>query len=176
MDEEDKLIIGMVVCMTLFFLAMVWVVYYPGKPKYVINYEQPSTISELPYKLFEDPPIEKELGDWTMKFYEVPKGEIKLTEREELAGTMTYYMDMELTAYEYTGCCTADGSWPVAWYTVASNDPALWHKRIWIEGYGEFWVCDTGGMASSVLDIYLGDYSSCIQFGRRYASVYIIEE
>lgn len=80
----------------------------------------------------------------------------------------------ELTAYEATGNCCADGSMPVRGYTVACNSLPL-GTRIYIEGYGEFTVCDRGGMSNSVIDIYLGDYNDCIQFGRRSATVYIIE-
>lgn len=79
----------------------------------------------------------------------------------------------ELTAYEATGNACADGSMPVRGYTVACNSLPL-GTRIYIEGYGEFTVCDRGGMSGSVIDIYLGDYSDCIQFGRRSAAVYII--
>lgn len=88
----------------------------------------------------------------------------------------TYLGVYELTAYEYTGNCCADGSAPIEWWSVACNDPALFHKKIYIEGYGEFWVCDTGGMSSySILDLYLGDYNSCIEFGRRSAKVWVCE-
>ena len=176
MAEEDKLIIGMVVCMTLFFLAMVWVVYYPGKPKYVINYEQPATIEKLPYQLFDDPPIEKELGDWTLKYYEVPKGEIKLTEREELAESMTYLGCYTLTAYIATGSPCADGSYPQVGYTIACNDPSLWHQWIYIEGVGVRYVHDTGGMPTgTILDVFVGSYDEAMQFGVRSANVYLID-
>lgn len=96
---------------------------------------------------------------------------------EEEQPSMTYLGEYTLTAYEYTGNCTADGSTPVEWWTVACNDPALFHKKIFIEGYGDFWVCDTGGMPSdSILDIYLGDYDTCIQFGVKKANVYMYLE
>ena len=62
---------------------------------------------------------------------------------------------------------------PSAGYTVASNDPNLWHKWIYIEGYGDYYVHDRGGMASNVIDIFMGSYSECIQFGRRSANIYI---
>jgi 3D (Asp-Asp-Asp) domain-containing protein len=31
-------------------------------------------------------------------------------------------------------------------------------------------------MASDVIDIYMGDYNSCIEFGRRQAGIYVIAE
>ena len=89
---------------------------------------------------------------------------------------MTYIGEFTLTAYASTGSPCADGAMPSEWYTVACNDPALWHRTIYIEGYGTFYVHDRGGMPSyNILDVYLGDYDSCIQFGRQYASVYLVE-
>lgn len=82
----------------------------------------------------------------------------------------------ELTAYEWTGYPCADGKYPQEGFTAASNDPKLWHKWIEIEGYGRFYVHDRGGMASNVIDIYMGDYQTCINFGRRSARVFIVEE
>lgn len=81
----------------------------------------------------------------------------------------------ELTAYIETGNPCADGVYPQVGYTVASNDPLLWHKWVRIEGYGEYYVHDTGGMASNVIDIFMGSYDEAIEFGRREAEVYIIE-
>lgn len=94
---------------------------------------------------------------------------------EEPAPSRSYYGVMELTAYEWTGFPCADGVYPVEWWTVASNDPALWHRRIYIEGYGDFYVHDRGGMASNVLDIYLGDVWTCYQFGRQTARIYVYD-
>lgn len=94
---------------------------------------------------------------------------------EEPAPSMTFYATLELTAYEWTGYPCADGVYPVEWWTVASNDPGLWHRRIHIEGYGDFYVHDTGGMSMNVLDLYLGDVDACYQFGRRTANVYVYD-
>ena len=89
---------------------------------------------------------------------------------------MTYLGVYTLTAYEYTGNPTASGDATVPWWTVACNDPALWMRKIHIKGYGDFLVCDRGGMPSfKILDIYLGDYNECIQFGVREAEVYVYE-
>lgn len=81
----------------------------------------------------------------------------------------------ELTAYIATGNPCADGVYPEVGHTAACNDPELWHKWIEIEGYGTYYVHDTGGMASNVIDIFMGSYDEAIQFGRRTAEVYIIE-
>ena len=46
-----------------------------------------------------------------------------------------YIGTYELTAYTHTGNNCADGVYPCAGVTAASNDPKLWHKTIRIEGY-----------------------------------------
>ena len=91
---------------------------------------------------------------------------------------MTFYPyagTYELTAYIETGNPCADGVYPQVGHTAACNDPALWHKWIHIEGYGDYFVHDTGGMASNVIDLFVSSYDEAIQFGRREAEVYIIE-
>ena len=87
-----------------------------------------------------------------------------------------YYVGTyQLTAYIATGNPCADGTYPVVGYTAACNDRRLWHKWIHIDGYGDYYIHDTGGMASNVIDIFVGSYSEAIQFGRRSADVYIKE-
>ena len=89
------------------------------------------------------------------------------------SGYGTYLGVYELTAYEWTGNCCANGNYPTTGYTVACNSLAL-GTHIYIEGYGEYVVEDRGGMAGNVIDIYLGDSESCRQFGRRSANVYLM--
>lgn len=105
--------------------------------------------------------------------------EIDLNEKDEEIVTeeqIEAYMGIyELTAYIATGNPCADGVYPQVGYTVACNDSRLWHHRIRIEGYGEYYVHDTGGMATNVIDIFMGSYDEAIQFGRRKAEVYIID-
>ena len=109
----------------------------------------------------------------------VPAVEIVTSEEPEEPGpNMTFYPyagTYELTAYIETGNPCADGVYPQVGHTAACNDPALWHKWIHIEGYGDYFVHDTGGMASNVIDLFVSSYDEAIQFGRREAEVYIIE-
>jgi 3D (Asp-Asp-Asp) domain-containing protein len=92
---------------------------------------------------------------------------------EEIKGS--YLGKYELTAYIATGNPCADGVYPSAGWTVASNDARLWHHKIRIEGYGEYYVHDTGGMATNVIDIFVNTYDEAIQFGRQYGEVYLID-
>ena len=96
-------------------------------------------------------------------------------ELDEPEPVQTYAGTYELTAYIETGNPCADGVYPTVGYTAASNDPALWHKKIMIKGYGEYYVHDTGGMSINVIDLFFGSYDEAIQFGRREAEVYILE-
>lgn len=97
-------------------------------------------------------------------------------QREEEKIVKELYMgNYELTAYIETGNPCADGEYPQVGYTAACNDPDLWHKWVHIEGYGDYYIHDTGGMASNVIDIFVGSYDEAIQFGRRQGEVYIID-
>ena len=87
---------------------------------------------------------------------------------------MTFAGTYELTAYTATGNPTADGTMPSVGVTVACNDPSLWHRWIYIEGYGTYYCHDTGGMSVNVIDIFVGSYDEAIQFGRRSANVYLV--
>lgn len=110
-------------------------------------------------------------SEGSIDFYYRPKNNRSLRVREDKQDIGVY----ELTAYIETGSPCADGVYPQVGYTAACNDPALWHHWIRIEGYGNYYVHDTGGMASDVIDIFMGSYDEAIQFGRREAEVYIID-
>lgn len=86
-----------------------------------------------------------------------------------------YIGTFQLTAYCATGNPCADGAYPQVGYTAACNDSRLWHRWIYIEGYGNYYVHDTGGMPSNVIDLFVGSYDEAIQFGRRSANVYFCD-
>lgn len=112
----------------------------------------------------------KDIGDNTENDGEITDPNVYYVE-----DTKTYVGNYQLTAYIATGNPCADGAYPQTGYTVACNDPNLWHKWIYIEGYGTYYVHDTGGMPSNyIIDIFMGSYSEAIQFGRRSADVYIV--
>lgn len=87
----------------------------------------------------------------------------------------SYLGNYELTAYEWTGNPCANGNYPTEGYTIASNTLPI-GTRVYIEGIGERTVEDTGGMSGGTIDIYMGDPSTCVQFGRQSGAVYIIPE
>lgn len=110
-------------------------------------------------------------SEGSIDFYYRPKNNRSLRVREDKQDIGVY----ELTAYIATGCPCADGSYPQVGYTAASNNPSLWHRWIHIDGVGDRYVHDTGGMAVNVIDLFVGSYDEAIQFGRRTAEVYIID-
>lgn len=97
---------------------------------------------------------------------------VTVTIVDEESVNNSYIGCYELTAYCATGNPCADGAYPSAGYTAACNDSRLWHHWVYIEGYGTYYIHDTGGMASNVIDIFMNSYDECIQFGRRTANIY----
>ena len=95
----------------------------------------------------------------------------------QIESSLTYYGYKELTAYEWTGNTCADGVYPQTGYTVASNDSNLWHRWIYIDGLGTYYVHDhmADWVGSEVIDIYMGDVDTCNAFGRQEAEVYLID-
>ena len=103
-----------------------------------------------------------------------PMTTVALPISTEISITQQYIGEYELTAYVETGNNCADGVYPTINYTATCNDKRLWHQWIFIEGYGIYYVHDTGGMASNVIDIFMESYEEAINFGRRTANVYIV--
>lgn len=90
---------------------------------------------------------------------------------------LTYIGVYSLTAYPSSGNPCADGAFPQLGFTAACNNQALWHRWVYIEGIGQRYIHDTGSMAvmgTSTIDIYMADYGTCIQFGRRTANCYLV--
>lgn len=112
--------------------------------------------------------------------YAYPPSEVPPTYWVQEVEEGEYVGEYNLTAYTHTGNNCADGVYPCAGVTVACNDPKLWHKTIRIEGYGDFYVHDTGSMAvmgTNTIDIFVDSYNEAIQFGRKKdIKVYILED
>lgn len=109
---------------------------------------------------------------------EVQELKVEIEEIEETTEDSRYALPLghyTLTAYEWTGNPCANGNYPTESYTIACNSLPL-GTRVYIEGYGIYTVEDRGGMADNVIDIYLGDYDECIEFGVQEADVYLIKE
>lgn len=86
---------------------------------------------------------------------------------------MTYLGNYMCTAYEWTGDPCANGNYPTEGYTVACNSLDF-GTQIYIEGYGYYVVEDCGGGGDQWIDIYMGDVSTCNNFGIKYLDVYVV--
>jgi 3D (Asp-Asp-Asp) domain-containing protein len=87
---------------------------------------------------------------------------------EEKKANLQYLGNYQLTAYPSgTGPNSYNGKSQTLNYTAASDfiPGGTW---IYIEGYGEYYVEDSGVGNNYTIDLYMGDYNTCMQFGRKY--------
>lgn len=101
---------------------------------------------------------------------ENPNGEEP--EVEESSDGGNYAGTYQITAYTWTGNPCSDGVYPSSGYTAAANDPALWHKWIYVDGIGEVYVHDHTGVGNNVIDIYMDSEAECVNWGRQTRDVY----
>lgn len=87
-----------------------------------------------------------------------------------------YMGEFELTAYCY-GNITATGTTPKVNHTIAVDPKIIpYGSKVYIDGYGTYTAEDTGGVIKgNIIDIYMGSYDECMQFGRRKAEIYLLE-
>lgn len=82
----------------------------------------------------------------------------------------------EITAYTWTGYHTASGVWPEYGMCAADWDVLPPGTIVDIPDYGIAVVTDRGGdIYGNRLDIYLNSEYECIQFGRQWLEVQILE-
>lgn len=96
-----------------------------------------------------------------------------LEQQEEQSGvTSNNYVGIySITAYTWTGYTMANGEYPYVGCAASCDFPL--GTIINVEGIGTYVVkdvCPTSG----VVDLYMNTYDECIAFGRRNASVYIV--
>ena len=118
---------------------------------------------------------------------EEPKKEPKPVEEpmDEDEEELVYAGNFKLTFYcPCTSCCGENAQGITASGTVAtegrtvSADPSVLPigTHIYIEGYGELVVEDTGSaIKGNVLDIFKNSHEACLQKGVEYRDVYIIK-
>lgn len=131
----------------------------------VVEEKVSATYDESVYIEYSEPYVEEEPEPVVEEESEV--------EPEPTEGSNSSYIGTyEITAYTWTGNPCADGVFPEAGVTAASNDPSLWHQWIYVDGIGDVYVHDTGGMGMGVIDIYMPSESDCINWGRQTRDVY----
>ena len=87
---------------------------------------------------------------------------------------MTYIGTYYITGYVATGNPCKDESMPVVGWTAANNDPNLWGKTIHIEGLGDRYIHDTGGMGLGTIDVFVGSVDEAYAITGNY-EVYVYE-
>ena len=97
--------------------------------------------------------------------------------RENPLDAYTPLGNWRITAYFETGLDTASGTYPEEHVTAAHNSLPF-GTELYIAGYGFWTVQDRGpgSMGTEWMDIYLGDYGTCVQFGEKYAEVYLVQK
>ena len=119
------------------------------------------------------------INDETVNVAENINLEENIVEKSYYDGDYLAVYDMEATAYlpsDGDGYgITATGI--PATYGVAAVDPAVipLGSRLYIPGYGEAIAADTGGaIYGNRIDLCMESYSECMNFGRRYVTVYVL--
>ena len=84
--------------------------------------------------------------------------------------------EWRVTAYAETGYCCANGSYPQTGYTIACNSLPF-GTEVFIEDVGFRTVEDRGPayLGDAWLDLYLGEYDACVQWGDQYRKVWKIK-
>ena len=118
--------------------------------------------------------ILKYYGDAWTEFNNLRKEMVQRKQEEaqkkeqEYKANLQYLGNYQLTAYEYgTGPNSYNGKSQTIGYTAAADSipGGTW---LYIEGYGEYYVEDSGVGNSYTIDLFLGDPAACRQFGRKY--------
>lgn len=83
---------------------------------------------------------------------------------------------MQASAYTYTGFRTATGVAPAVGMVAVDPGVIPMGSRLYIEGYGYARAADTGGaVKGNRIDLFMEEYSQCINWGRRTVKVYILQ-
>lgn len=82
---------------------------------------------------------------------------------------------MQASAYTYTGFRTATGVAPSVGMVAVDPSVISLGSRLYIEGYGYARAADTGGaIRGNTVDLFMENYSQCINWGRRTVKVYVL--
>ena len=83
---------------------------------------------------------------------------------------------LEATAYTWTGCRTATGTWPSRGTVAVDPRVIPLGTELYIEGYGPAIAADTGSaIKGNRIDLYMESEDECWAWGRRTVEVRVIE-
>ena len=171
---SKSMIIALMLTLAFAVIYITSCVVHAQEEEYEILYPETSMVDGVPYQIFNEVQA-REIKFVTVDAEVLEEEDTEETTEEEQP-SMAYLGEYTLTAYIATGNHCADGVYPEVGYTVACNDPALFHHWIHIVGYGDRYVHDTGGMPNGkILDLFVGSYDEAINIGCQNVEVYIYE-
>ena len=99
------------------------------------------------------------------------------TQKTDPFDEMELLGEWRVTAYAETGYCCANGNYPTTGYTIACNSLDF-GTEVYIEGIGFRTVEDRGPayLGDAWLDLYLGEYDACVQWGDQTKKVWKVKE
>ncbi len=88
-----------------------------------------------------------------------------------------YVKKFTVKAYSYTGGGRTASGLPAAHGRIAVDPSVIpLGTRVYVEGYGFAVAADTGGnIKGNTIDVYFNARSSCIQWGCRHITIYILK-
>ncbi|MDO4582255.1 MAG: 3D domain-containing protein [Bacillota bacterium] len=95
------------------------------------------------------------------------------------SGASFYYkeiLEVQATAYTWTGNRTATGTWPKIGTIAVDPSFIPLGSKVYVVGYGFATAEDTGGaIKNNIIDLYMDTEQDCIQWGRRNIIMYVLE-
>lgn len=84
-------------------------------------------------------------------------------------------LQVQASAYTYTGNRTATGQTPAVGMVAVDPSVIPLGSRLYIEGYGYAVAADTGGsIKGAKVDLFMEDRAQCLSWGRRTVKLYIL--
>lgn len=85
-------------------------------------------------------------------------------------------LQVQASAYTYTGNRTATGQVPAVGMVAVDPSVIPLGSKLYIEGYGYAVAADTGGaIKGAKVDLFMEDRSQCLKWGRRNVKLYILQ-
>jgi len=85
-------------------------------------------------------------------------------------------INIESTAYTFTGNKTATGIEPRQGIIAVDPKIIALGSKVYVEGYGYAIAADTGGdIRGNRIDVFFPTLSQCISWGRKYVRIYVIQ-
>lgn len=106
----------------------------------------------------------------------VAMGTITSVSRGGLRLNFKQALEVEASAYTYTGNRTATGKVPTVGTVAVDPSVIPLGSKLYVEGYGYGVAADTGGsIKGNKIDLFMEDKAQCLQWGKRKVKLYILQ-